>query len=106
MLPASPFEGTDAPPAGLALPMLLLLWTIPALLVTLQVLEELLRAGMSVARFNFSHGSHEYHQVRVMDPSTVMLPTDNGCRWYSASASTPLVLPAPNRECFVLRRPP
>ncbi len=27
------------------------------------ILEELLRAGMSVARFNFSHGSHEYHQV-------------------------------------------
>ena len=28
------------------------------------ILEELLRAGMSVARFNFSHGSHDYHQVR------------------------------------------
>ncbi|KAJ9529988.1 hypothetical protein QJQ45_023233, partial [Haematococcus lacustris] len=27
-----------------------------------QVLEELLKAGMSVARFNFSHGSHDYHQ--------------------------------------------
>lgn len=26
------------------------------------ILEDLLRAGMSVARFNFSHGSHDYHQ--------------------------------------------
>lgn len=30
----------------------------------MEVLEELLRAGMSVARFNFSHGSHDYHQAR------------------------------------------
>ncbi|EFJ41139.1 cytosolic pyruvate kinase [Volvox carteri f. nagariensis] len=29
---------------------------------SVEVLEELLRAGMSVARFNFSHGSHDYHQ--------------------------------------------
>ena len=29
---------------------------------TVEILEEMLRAGMSVARFNFSHGSHEYHQ--------------------------------------------
>jgi len=29
---------------------------------TVPQLQELLQAGMSVARFNFSHGSHEYHQ--------------------------------------------
>lgn len=29
---------------------------------TVPQLQELLHAGMSVARFNFSHGSHEYHQ--------------------------------------------
>ena len=29
---------------------------------TVEQLENLLQTGMSVARFNFSHGSHEYHQ--------------------------------------------
>ncbi|PKU59081.1 Pyruvate kinase, cytosolic isozyme [Dendrobium catenatum] len=29
---------------------------------SIKMIEKLLRAGMSVARFNFSHGSHEYHQ--------------------------------------------
>lgn len=29
---------------------------------SIELLEQLLRAGMNVARFNFSHGSHAYHQ--------------------------------------------
>jgi hypothetical protein len=29
---------------------------------SVETVSRLLRAGMSVARFNFSHGSHEYHQ--------------------------------------------
>ena len=33
---------------------------------SVEVLEELLRAGMAVARFNFSHGSYDYHQVGLL----------------------------------------
>lgn len=29
------------------------------------ILEKLLRAGMNVARFNFSHGNHEYQQYTL-----------------------------------------
>lgn len=29
---------------------------------SIEMIEKLLRAGMNVARFNFSHGSHAYHQ--------------------------------------------
>ncbi|GKC37081.1 pyruvate kinase, partial [Tanacetum coccineum] len=29
---------------------------------SIPMVEKLLKAGMNVARFNFSHGSYEYHQ--------------------------------------------
>lgn len=29
---------------------------------SVEMLDRLLKAGMNVARFNFSHGSHAYHQ--------------------------------------------
>ena len=50
-----------------------------------KTIEELLRAGLSVARFNFSHGSHDYHREmietfrrvgdRLQLPAAVMLDT-------------------------------
>ncbi|PNH01205.1 Pyruvate kinase, cytosolic isozyme [Tetrabaena socialis] len=46
---------------------------------TVEVLEELLRAGMSVARFNFSHGSHDYHQETLDNLRTAMSNTKIMC---------------------------
>eukprot|EP00271_Cylindrocystis_brebissonii_P020289 TRINITY_DN6658_c0_g1_i1.p1 TRINITY_DN6658_c0_g1~~TRINITY_DN6658_c0_g1_i1.p1 ORF type:complete len:523 (-),score=80.36 TRINITY_DN6658_c0_g1_i1:752-2320(-) len=43
------------------------------------ILEKLLRAGMNVARFNFSHGSHEYHQGTLDNLRTAMLNTQIMC---------------------------
>lgn len=43
------------------------------------MLEELLRAGMSVARFNFSHGSHDYHQETLDMLRTAMRNTRIMC---------------------------
>jgi pyruvate kinase len=45
----------------------------------LSIMEDLLRAGMSVARFNFSHGSHEYHQGTLNTLRQAMLTTRLMC---------------------------
>ncbi|PNW75606.1 hypothetical protein CHLRE_12g533550v5 [Chlamydomonas reinhardtii] len=46
---------------------------------SVEVLEELLRAGMSVARFNFSHGSHDYHQETLDNLRQAMANTKVMC---------------------------
>ena len=43
------------------------------------IIERLLRAGMSIARFNFSHGSHEYHQETLDNLHTAMQNTELMC---------------------------
>ena len=43
------------------------------------ILESLLKTGMNVARFNFSHGSHEYHQETLDNLRTAMHNTQIMC---------------------------
>ncbi|CAD7700103.1 unnamed protein product [Ostreobium quekettii] len=44
-----------------------------------ETLEELLRAGMSVARFNFSHGDHKYHGETLTNLRQAMANTKIMC---------------------------
>lgn len=46
---------------------------------SVEMAEKLLRAGMNVARFNFSHGSHEYHQETLDNLRTAMNNTGILC---------------------------
>ncbi|KAG6511930.1 pyruvate kinase, cytosolic isozyme [Zingiber officinale] len=46
---------------------------------SVEMVEKLLRAGMNVARFNFSHGSHEYHQETLNNVHTAMENTGILC---------------------------
>lgn len=39
---------------------------------SVEMLEKLLKAGMNVARFNFSHGSQSYHQETLDNLRTAM----------------------------------
>ncbi|XP_021898159.1 pyruvate kinase, cytosolic isozyme-like [Carica papaya] len=46
---------------------------------SVEMIEKLLKAGMNVARFNFSHGSHEYHQETLDNLRTAMNNTGILC---------------------------
>ncbi|XP_004308255.1 PREDICTED: pyruvate kinase, cytosolic isozyme-like [Fragaria vesca subsp. vesca] len=46
---------------------------------SVEMAEKLLRAGMNVARFNFSHGSHEYHQETLDNLRSAMNNTGILC---------------------------
>eukprot|EP00250_Pteridium_aquilinum_P020037 c24679_g1_i1 orf=604-2334(-) len=43
------------------------------------IIERLLRAGMNIGRFNFSHGSHEYHQETLDNLRIAQLNTQIMC---------------------------
>lgn len=44
-----------------------------------EMIERLLRAGMNVARFNFSHGSHDYHQETLDNLHAAVASTGIPC---------------------------
>ncbi|XVF06546.1 hypothetical protein REPUB_Repub06bG0058400 [Reevesia pubescens] len=46
---------------------------------SVDMIERLLKAGMNVARFNFSHGSHAYHQETLDNLRTAMINTGILC---------------------------
>lgn len=46
---------------------------------SIPMVEKLLKAGMNVARFNFSHGSYEYHQETLENLRKAMENTGIQC---------------------------
>lgn len=76
-------------PSGDRVPKTKIVCTLGPASRSVPMLEKLLRAGMNVARFNFSHGTHEYHQEtldnlkiamhNIQILCAVMLDTKVGC---------------------------
>ncbi|KAG8052628.1 hypothetical protein GUJ93_ZPchr0001g32525 [Zizania palustris] len=60
---------------------------------SVEMIERLLRAGMCVARFNFSHGSHEYHQETLDNLRASMERTGILCAVMLDTKVIPLIRP-------------
>jgi pyruvate kinase len=59
---------------------------------SVEMIGRLLRAGMCVARFNFSHGSHEYHQETLDNLRAAMESTGVLCAVMLDTKVTPSLL--------------
>lgn len=62
---------------------------------SVEMTEKLLRAGMNVARFNFSHGTHDYHQETLNNLKTAMHNTGILCAVMLDTKVPPSPLPFP-----------
>ncbi|URE16628.1 Pyruvate kinase [Musa troglodytarum] len=66
---------------------------------SVEMIERLLRAGMNVARFNFSHGCHEYHQETLHNLRAAMEITGIPC---AVMLDTKVRVPLPSLRFFLL----
>lgn len=67
---------------------------------SVDTIEKLLRAGISVARFNFSHGSHEYHQEMLNNLNTAIRNTGVLC---AVMLDLGMILPVPLWIYLIIR---
>ncbi|CAL4964176.1 unnamed protein product [Urochloa decumbens] len=71
--------GEGGPAAGRRRPKTKIVCTLGPASRSVDMISRLLRAGMCVARFNFSHGSHEYHQETLDNLHAAMEQTGILC---------------------------
>ena len=86
-------------PAGRRRPKTKIVCTLGPASRSVEMCARLLRAGMCVARFNFSHGSHEYHQETLDNLRKAMDLTGLLCAVMLDTKVTSLSRPLPPRPC-------